>query len=54
MTCKKFHKYHKLKILHKEEKWTKVMAKGLIIMKLAVGSSNPNFALLSFFYIEDN
>lgn len=54
MTCKKIHKYHKLKILHKEEKWIKVVAKGLIIVKLAVGSSNPNLTPLSSFFIEDN
>lgn len=45
MTCKQIHKYHKLKILHKEEKWTKVMAKGLIIVKLALGVQIPNWPL---------
>lgn len=30
------------------------MVKGLIIVKLAVGSSNPNLTPLSFLYIEDN
>jgi hypothetical protein len=43
-----------LKILHKEGKWIKVVPKGLIIVKLVVGSSNPNLTPLSFFVIEDN
>jgi hypothetical protein len=30
------------------------MTKGLIIVKLAVGSSNPNLTPLSFLFIEDN
>lgn len=54
MTCKNIDKYHKLKILHKEGKWIKVVPKGLIIVKLVVGSSNPNLTPLSFFVIEDN